>query len=83
MQPLGLDPLSAPLELTSGVGSSNVPTHYCSVTLDLRVTQFQVYAGFSAGLDELGIGLLGQEGFFEKFKIMFDYSNKIFALETR
>jgi hypothetical protein len=82
MQPLGLDPLTAPVDLTSGVGSTNVPTHFTNVVLDFGVLQFPVYAGFTTGMDPLGLGLLGQSGFFDHFKIMFDYGNKLFTVET-
>lgn len=81
MQPLGLDPLTAPLDTTAGVGSTNLPTHFCNVVIDLGVIQFPVYAGFTTGMDSLGIGLLGQAGFFERFKIAFDYANKLFTIE--
>jgi hypothetical protein len=81
MQPLGLDPLIAPVDMTSGLGSNSVPTHYSNVTLDLGIMNFQVYAGFTAGMDQHGIGLLGQQGFFDKFKISFDYTNAQFVLE--
>jgi hypothetical protein len=83
MQPLGLDALTSPVEMTSGVGNSHVPTHYTNVTLDLQgQMQFEVYAGFTTGMDQLGLGLLGQVGFFERFKITFDYTNKLYTLET-
>lgn len=82
MQPLGLDPLTAPVEMTSGVGSTNVPTHFCNVTIDLGPVQIPVYAGFTTGMDQLGCGLLGQAGFFEAFKITFDYANKLFHVEV-
>lgn len=82
MQRLGMDPLTAPVDMTSGVGSTNVPTHYCNVTLDLGVINFQVYAGFTTGLDQFGIGLLGQDGFFDKFKITFDHAHGLYSLET-
>jgi len=82
MQPLGLDALAAPVDMTSGLGSSNVPTHFTDVTIDLQgLTQFTVYAGFTIGLEQLGIGLLGQTGFFERFKITFDYANRQYAVE--
>jgi hypothetical protein len=84
MPPLGLNPLSSPVEGTSGVGSSNVATHFSKVIIDLQgVVQIPVYAGFTMGMDQLGIGLLGQVGFFEAFKVTFDYANKIYFLETR
>lgn len=82
MQRLGIDLLTAPVDMTSGVGSTNVPTHYCNVTLDLGVIDFQVYAGFTAGMDQFGIGLLGQDGFFDKFKITFDNPHGSYTLET-
>ncbi|HEX4544061.1 MAG TPA: aspartyl protease family protein [Candidatus Acidoferrum sp.] len=83
MQPLGLDPLATPVDMTSGVGSTNLPTHFAHVTLDLQgLAQFSVYAGFTTGMDRFGIGLLGQTGFFERFKIRFDYANKGYTLET-
>jgi len=68
--------------MTSGVGSTNVPTPYCNVTLDLGEIAFQVYAGFTTGMDQFGIGLLGQDGFFDKFKITFDYVHGLYTLET-
>lgn len=82
MQLLGLDPLTAPVDMTSGLGSTNVPTHYCHVTLDLDVINFQIYAGFTTGMDQFGIGLLGQDGFFDKFKITFDHAHGLYTLET-
>jgi hypothetical protein len=82
MQPLGLDPLTCPAEGTSGLGSTNVPTHFANITINLGgVIQIPLYAGFTPGLDQLGIGLLGQAGFFEAFRITFDHANKLFHLE--
>jgi hypothetical protein len=81
MQPLGLDPLAAPVDMTSGLGSTNVPTHFVDVTLDFGPTQFSVYAGFTTGMDQIGIGLLGQSGFFDRHKITFDYKSKLFTIE--
>ena len=83
MQPLGLDPLAAPVDMTSGVGSTNVPTHFANVMIDLQgLIQFPVYAGFTTGMEQLGMGLLGQTGFFERLKITFDYSKKFYTIET-
>jgi hypothetical protein len=81
MQPLGLDPLTAPTEMSSGLGTTNMPTHFCNITIDLGVIKIPVYAGFTVGMDQLGFGLLGQAGFFEAFKITFDYRNKLFHVE--
>lgn len=82
MQPLGLNPLTAPIEITSGVGNSNVPTHFCNVVIDLGPVRIPVYAGFTIGMEQFGCGLLGQAGFFEAFKITFDYANRLFHVEV-
>jgi hypothetical protein len=81
MQPLGLDPLSAPVDPSAGVGNSNLPTHFATVTLDFAVVQITAYAGFTTGMDRHGIGLLGQAGFFENFKVTFDHKNQLFTIE--
>jgi len=83
MQPLGLDPLTSPVEGTSGVGSTNIPTHFSKIVIDLQgAVQIPVYAGFTPGMDQLGIGLLGQAGFFEAFRITFDYVSRLYYLEV-
>jgi hypothetical protein len=33
-------------------------------------------------MDQLGFGFLGQAGFFEAFKITFDYANERFLVEV-
>ena len=82
MQALGLDPLIAPIEMTQGVGSANVPTHFVNITIDMQgVVQFPVYAGFTTGLDAMGMGLLGQTGFFERFNIHLKQAQKTCFIE--
>jgi hypothetical protein len=84
MQPLGLNPLTAPVEMTSGIGSPSNPTHFNNIVLDLgAVIQIPVYAGFMTAMDQYGFGLLGQSGFFETFKVTFDHALKLYYLETR
>lgn len=83
LQMLGLDPLSAPRETIAGVGGTSVPAHFFNVEIDLQgVIRFQVYAGFTSGLDEIGLGLLGQAGFFEKFHVRFKLSQRIYEIEA-
>lgn len=84
MSPLGLDHAKSPVEGTSGVGSTNLPTHFSDIVIDLQgLIQIPIYAGFTTGMDKLGIGLLGQAGFFEAFKITFDYASGFYHLEVR
>lgn len=42
---------------------------------------FDVYAGFTAGLEALGIGLLGQAGFFDRFPTRFDLRDGTFSID--
>ena len=72
MEPLGLDPWACPTEMIAGVGSTNIPTHYTDATLDLQgIIQYRAYVGFTTGLEQLGLGLLGQVGFFDRFRVHF------------
>jgi hypothetical protein len=83
MQPLGLDPLTAPIEGCFGVGDGGgVITHFSEIIIDLQgITQFEAFAGFTTGLEQWGVGLLGQTGFFDKFRIEFDLPNNEFRIE--
>jgi hypothetical protein len=77
MQPLGLDPLASPIELTAGLGSVNVPTHFANITLDIQgIIRIPIYAGFTVGLEPWGVGLLGQTGFFDRFNVHFKLAEK-------
>jgi hypothetical protein len=72
MEPLGFDLGDCPIEMIAGVGSKNVPTHYTHATIDLQgFVQYQANIGFTTGLEQLGLGLLGQVGFFDRFHVHF------------
>jgi hypothetical protein len=79
---LGLDILSLRKAYTAGVGSQANVTVYANVTIDLGdgIT-FRTEAGFTQGLDAIGVGLLGQTGFFENYNVEFRYAEKIFTVE--
>ena len=68
--------------MTNGVGDAAVPMYYWTVKIDIGPTQFDVLAGFTEGMNGKGIGLLGQHGFFDKFKIQFDLPGKRFWVEV-
>jgi hypothetical protein len=69
---LGLSPFIAPSEPIGGLGSSNVPAYFCDVVVELPgLTSFPLRAGFTEGLNHWGIGLLGQDGFFNRFRVNF------------
>ena len=80
---LGLNPLHAPVEFSSGLGSSNIPTHLFDIDLNLAgVTKVPVRAGFTVGMDDYGFGLLGQTGFFDRFHVAFKLDKGIFEVEV-
>jgi hypothetical protein len=80
---LGLDPLEAPVEFSSGLGSLNVPTHLFDINLNFAgIVTFPMRAGFTVGMDNHGFGLLGQTGFFDRFHVRFKLDEGIFEVEV-
>ncbi len=67
---LALDPFQGPSAHVGGVGSSNVPVYFWDVVVELPgITRFPLRAGFTEGLNQWGLGLLGQDGFFNRFRV--------------
>jgi hypothetical protein len=61
-------------------------TYYADIEIQLRINgaptlSFRTFAGFTAGLEAQGIGLLGQVGFFENYATTFDHGKKPFHIE--
>jgi len=80
---LGFDPLNMPSNFIAGLGKSGSITHYASVEIEVAPgIRFRTMAGFTEGLDSSGIGLLGQSGFFENFRVTFDHSARLFHIDT-
>lgn len=80
---LGLNPQTGAWDFSSGLGSQNIPTCYWSIEIDLQgVIRYPCFVGFTDGLNDWGIGLLGQTGFFDRFKVRFDLQGGIFEIET-
>jgi len=80
---LKLDVLKLPKALTGGVGSSANTTYYDTITIDLGSgIAFSAYTGYTQEMDQMGLGLLGQDGFFECYKVEFLLSKKVFTIES-
>jgi|SRR5271156_1658478 hypothetical protein len=74
--------LHAPRESMGGLGGYSV-AHHWDVNVEIPgLTSFPVRAAFTAGLDHVGFGLLGQAGFFERFIVHFDLRKRVFELEA-
>jgi hypothetical protein len=80
---LRLDPLTNPNVTTSiGVGGS-APTFYWNATMVFgTVLSLDAYVGFTSGLEQQGMGLLGQCGFMDRVKVLFDHPGGVFQIET-
>ena len=79
---LGLDLTQLPTALTSGVGNSANLTYYSTMTIDLgNDLHFETQVGFTEGMDRVGFGLLGQQGFFENYNVEFLHKQRQFTIE--
>ncbi len=80
---LRLDTPRLPKALTGGVGSQANVTYYDDLTIDLgNGIVFTAYVGFTQGMDAIGLGLLGQDGFFDKYNVDFRNAEGIFTVES-
>ena len=63
-----------------------MPTFHRDATIALGpvLSGFSLNAniGFTSGLEAQGIGLLGQCGFFDRVKVLFDHKARVFQIET-
>ena len=83
---LGLDPAQMPRAETGGVtGRGDVYFSDARILIPLQEHVFKVTAriGFMAGLDALGMGLLGQTGFFDRCTVAFDRARETFSIGIR
>ena len=80
---MGLDILNLPKNYTGGVGNDTNLTYYAEVTIDLGDgISFNTKAGFMQGLESIGLGLLGQKGFFEHYNVEFRHKDRTFTIES-
>lgn len=89
---LGLNVLGMPTSITMGVGATAVVYHanvrvVISFTrageIDpFHVIELDILAGFTEGLDAQGIGLLGQNGFFDRYAVIFNQKRGVFTIST-
>ena len=84
-QAIGLDHINMKMQTTGGVGSNANATYYEKITVKIHIhleqpMVFTALAGFTAGLEAQGIGLLGQDGFFENFSVAFARKDSNFTI---
>jgi hypothetical protein len=82
MSQLGINSQAALIGNTAGVGSQP-DTLFHEVGMDIEGrAQFSVYAGFTSALESLGVGLLGQNGFFDHLSVSLNFRQGTFEIET-
>jgi hypothetical protein len=80
---LKIDVFNLPHAHTGGVGCNTNETYYDWLTIDLGDgINFYSLVGFTQGMNVHGIGLLGQAGFFEYYRVEFLLSQRCFTIET-
>ena len=80
---LKLDILKLPKAITCGVGSQANVTYYDTIPIDLgNGITFSAYAGFTQGMGPIGLGLLDQAGFVDRYRVEFHHRQKLFTVES-
>ena len=68
----------------SGAGSHAQVAHFFDLRVAIpstpRPIRFHAQIGFTSALEGAGIGLLGQNGFFDRFRVTFDLPRGLFVI---
>ncbi len=66
-------------------GTAGSPQHayFHTIQIEIGGWPMDLYCGFSYDMQSLPYGLLGQTGFFDMFKVEFDYQNKRIELKPK
>ena len=59
-----------------GTGGTPQTAYFHNVQIELGGYPMDIYCGFSSDMKSLPYGILGQTGFFDQFKIEFDYCGR-------
>ena len=79
---LGLDVPKGPAQKIYGLGRGEVVAYYHKITLQISDVVWEEYVGFC--FDNFRVdGLLGQKGFFSKFRVVFDHEARFVAIHER
>ena len=66
-----------------GTGGTPQTAYFHDVQIEVAGWPMELYCGFSYDMKSLPYGILGQTGFFDQFKIEFDYQAKRIELKPR
>ena len=79
---LGLDVERGPFQEIYGLGRGVVKAYYHKIVLQVGNVVWEEYVGFCFENFRVD-GLLGQKGFFSKFRVAFDYQSQTVAIHKR
>jgi hypothetical protein len=80
---LGLDFTSGRPYEFSGAGSRGQVAYFFDLEVEIaRVLKYQLSVGFTQAMDASRVGLLGQNGFFDRFDVSFHLRDRRFILQT-
>lgn len=66
-----------------GTGGTPQTAYFHQIQIKIGGRPMDLYCGFSYDMQSLPYGLLGQTGFFDKFKVEFDYQNKRIEIKPK
>ena len=70
---LGIDVYAGDREMIKGIGGQVFTVYYHKVEMIVANKSFEAIAAFG---DQIKFPVLGQEGFFDKFEVKFNYQKK-------
>ena len=80
---LGLELTTGRPYLFSGAGSRGQLAYFFDIEIEIAgVQKYRLPVGFTQALDASRVGLLGQNGFFDRFDVSFLLRERKFILET-
>ncbi len=67
------------MQVIFGIEGEGIKTYFQDIIIEIGGWKFRAYSGFTdfdgkKGKDKMPYGILGQKGFFDLFKVIFDYS---------
>ena len=67
----------------SGITKDKLTAYFHNIKISISGYEHECYAGFSRDLANMPYGILGQHGFFNLYKILFDYEKDRVELITK
>lgn len=77
---LGFDIKSGKKMKAGGIAGEPFDIYFHNLTLEIGGWQYQIEAGFSYQISPYGFGVLGQQGFFDLFRIRFIFTKGIIEI---